>query len=497
MAGARCRVTELDWLDDPALRVAPKGGAEPEVPAADVAEAPRTITPPGGGVDLTQLPIPPVLDAPFSWLMGPAGSGKTTLARAIVAQRPGVILAATTGIAAVNLGEGTTINALLKYFDTASLRENYLSGLLGGTLGRLWRAGVRQILLDEISMMDAEQLTILTRALGELGGDGYQLDAEISDEIALEEAKTGQRGIKLTLIGDFAQLPPVKAEFAFTSPEWPRYAAAQHRLTQVWRQADGGFRDALMAAREGRPAPVVEFFRPRLAPQLDMAFPGTTIMATNDAVDRFNRLRLDKLVGDSRRFHRTQWGTQRPDWKQIPEVLELKVGALVMVLANEREAVGPDGMPGRLIYANGDLGTVAYLDPDNGRAGITLSRNGRTEDVFLITRQNTIPLEPGRRKQLRAQGLAEERITDDGRFEIIGAVTYLPVRVAYATTVHKSQGLTLDAVQVNTREGFFNTAGLLYVALSRCRTEGGLRIVGTAEGLRTRVKVSAAIRPWV
>ena len=127
-----------------------------------------------------------------------------------------------------------------------------------------------------------------------------------------------------------------------------------------------------------------------------------------------------------------------------------------------------------MVYANGDLGTVVEVD-SSGAPWVKLQRNSQVVKVEYVTRNNKIPLEPGRRKELRAEG-KEELIAD--KYEIIGGVTYMPLRVAYAATVHKSQGLSLDNVQIDFRSSFFAQAGMGYVALSRCRTAQGLRLVG-------------------
>jgi ATP-dependent DNA helicase PIF1 len=491
----------LAWLDDPEQD-------RPEYVGIFGHDL-TVVVDPGDDLDLETLPIPETLTAPkTSWLLGAAGTGKTTLARAMTIQRPGTILAATTGIAAINLGEGTTINALLKYFDTESLREATMYGALQMTLRKLYfRGGVRHILLDEVSMLDGQQLTLITQALREFAGDGYDvLEVDPTLEDAVEEMEAGGEtfeGIKLTVAGDFAQLPPVKAPFAFESPVWEAYAAHRHTLTRVYRQADVDFRAALDACRRGEVEPVIEFFRHRMVTATDNHFDGSTIMATNEAVSRFNALRMVELPTAPVTYTARRWGTQRGDWKQIPDAVGLKKGALVMILANERE-IGVDGMPGRLIYANGDLATIEELVPPGepgaaveGRVYVRLHRNARLVEVMWTSRNNEIPLEGGRRKALRAEGLYDERVTADGKREIIGTVEYLPIRVAYATTVHKSQGLSLDAVQIATREGFFTTPGMLYVALSRCRTAEGLRVIGTVDGLRARVKVHPKIRPWV
>ena len=100
------------------------------------------------------------------FITGEAGTGKTWLVKERARRYPGHVLCATTGIAAVNLGEGvTTISSLLKYFDTASLRASWTQGNLERIVMGLARSGVRQIVLDEVSMLDGEQLTIITATI--------------------------------------------------------------------------------------------------------------------------------------------------------------------------------------------------------------------------------------------------------------------------------------------------------------------------------------------
>jgi hypothetical protein len=139
---------------------------------------------------------------------------------------------------------------------------------------------------------------------------------------------------------------------------------------------------------------------------------------------------------------------------------------------------------------------VEYEGSGVAAVHVELRRNNQVVSVVAVTRNHEIPLEPGRKTQLKAEG-NDHRISTNGKMEIIGTVEYMPLRVAYGSTVHKCQGLSLDEVQVNTRDHFFKTPGMLYVALSRCRSLDGLRIVGTVEGLKQRCTVDPKIRPWV
>lgn len=422
--------------------------------------------------------------APFTALLGGAGTGKTFLLKEWMAHEAvgKLALCATTGIAAVNLGEGTTINALLRYFDTQNLTDLYTAGALTSRLRKLRRSGLERILLDEVSMLDGNQLTLLVRAVDEVNGQGYALD-----EPTEAEADRDLPPLGLTVIGDFLQLPPVKAPFAFESPEWERFT--QQTLTEIRRQDDPAFIEALGAARRGQGQHAVEVLAPCFAQTSDPHFDGPTLLATNDAVDRYNRLKLDALKDRlEARFASTRWGTQRSEWKQIPEELVLKEGCLVMVLANSF-----DQDEQRYRYVNGDLGEFLGKD-HSGDAIVTLQRTGRTEIVKRIRREVTEPLEVGERKSLKEASKAD-LIKD--KMKIVGAIEYLPLRVAYATSIHKSQGLSLDRVQVHLREGFMQSGGMVYVALSRARSLAGLRLIGSPQTFIARCNTDPRVREWI
>jgi len=432
------------------------------------------------------------LGQPFSGLFGAAGSGKTFLTKAWAEEEPGLLLAATTGIAAINLG-GETINSILGYFDTASLQEKYINGALTAQLGRLWRAGVRRLVLDEVSMLAGDQLTYLVKAIEEVNGRGYVLGKWTDGDDAPPPA------MGLTLVGDFLQLAPVKATYAFESPEWDRFAGSAVTLTEIRRQSDPEFIQMLRAARAGRGHQVAEYFgdRSAIAAETDDRYDGPTIVAKNESVDRYNGLRMAQLPGHDVNFPSARWGKLRSEWGTlekpkhtwgIPEVLPLKIGALVMVLANRRT----EDHPRQLVYVNGDLGTV--IDAQDGSAWVRLQRTRQTVEVLPVTREVKVPCDSVRRAELLREGKGD-RI--DGKWEIVGAISYMPLRVAYASTVHKSQGLSLDKVQVNIRDHFFKSPGMLYVALSRARTAAGLRLVGSPGAIVERCTTDPRLREWL
>lgn len=442
----------------------------------------------------------------WRFITGRAGTGKSFLMKQHCEEDLAAVLCATTGIAAMNLGEGVvTINSLLKYYDTASLQDLYLTGRLGANLRLLARAGIRTIILDEVSMLEGEQLTILCQALDEYN-DRAQAISDAEEEAGDGDGDSMQMGLWLT--GDFCQLPPVQGKFAFEVPEWKRFGEATTRLEEIRRQADPGFIEALQWTRMGDPRKALEFFEPLLKEGLDDSYDGTMIFSKNVEVDRYNGLQMSRLSGELHTFLSDRWGKERSEWKQVPEQLELREGALVMVLANEKDR-GPDGKKlASYRYVNGDLGVLERVQ--DGFPYVRLKRGDRLEYVNRVTRKNTVPLEPGRRKELKAAGkgyllTCNQNCLEEWKgepclrpkFETIGEVTYVPLRAAWASTCHKSQGLSLDRVQVDYRGHFFGSPGMLYVALSRARDAGGLRLVGRKETFVARCQVDGRVREWL
>lgn len=493
------------------------GMVVPEEAVATVAVPATPATPPTIFDDRQEQAITACGTALYTNISGTAGVGKTTVAREIVTRHPGVVLAATTGIASVNLGEGTTINALLRYFDTRSLLDAYQQGYLQMQIRKLRRSGVRRILIDEKSMLSGQQLTPIARAVREVNEGGVHALESVGvgenedDDTPLPTREQDLPPMGITLVGDFGQLPPVPDEdpltgrkiplqFAFDSPEWPLFAEHTTVLERIYRQGDEDFVAALHAVRRARLKDALQVFTPeRFAGVMDDTFEGTTIFAKNAEVDRYNLLRMDALHGTALVATTTRQGKPRGDWRQIPDELRLKEGALVMILANRHVSESDEDDRGTLIYANGDLGTLVGRDGSPGWL-VRLHRTGATVRVLTVRRENTIPLEPGRRKELVAAGAnLAEVITEQGKgkSEIIGTVTYMPLRAAYGCTVHKTQGLTLDQVQVNIRDPFFRQPGMLFVALSRARSLGGLRIVGNQTAFAERCRVEPRVLPWL
>jgi hypothetical protein len=448
----------------------------------------------------TDYSIPPAGEPQFLYIAGDAGTGKSYMARERSYYRDAMLLA-TTGIAAVNIG-GTTINSFLRYFDTDNMQLEYEFGRIGATLRQEATSGVTRLVIDEISMMDGRQLDILTIAVDEAN---ERLRANGEDEIGI------------TLTGDFAQLPPVgvdkkKSEgviYAFQAKNWDRFRDNTLTLTEVRRQGDADFVKAIQKVRRGDKT-AVDYFRPYISMQEIRNFDGSTILAKNDEVDRYNKIRMMQL-STPEELYRSHRKAQDPrlmpsEWKHIPEILVLKEGALVMILANLF-----DQETKQLIYANGDLGhylgTVGagprkVRDREGAQAGgeewTTINVPGefarvklfRTGEIVYVGRVLRERLKPGIKRDLKPGKVRNPE-------HVLAEIDYMPLRVAYATTVHKSQGLSLDNVQLMINAGFWMTSGMLYVGLSRARTPQGLRIVGSPEQFIARVRANPAVTEWL
>jgi ATP-dependent exoDNAse (exonuclease V) alpha subunit len=230
---------------------------------------------------------------------------------------------------------------------------------------------------------------------------------------------------------------------------------------------------------------------------LDEKFDGTTIMGRNDEVDRYNRARLMELPGKWITLRSRQWGN--PDtgaWKNIPAEFSLREGALVMLRSNS----GAD-----LTYANGDNGHVKEFDGKTFH--VELVRNGEVVRIGPIHRtkiSRDTPSDSSEEDWERFDSSLGERppygrVSFDEGLNIwhVGGIQYFPLVAAYATTVHRSQGLSLDRVQVDIRNNFLGSPGMEYVAVSRCRSPEGIRIVGTPDLLARRCSTDPEVRPYI
>jgi ATP-dependent DNA helicase PIF1 len=443
------------------------------------------------------------------FLTGSSGSGKTFEIKRRVTEDPHyAVLGSTTGISAINLGT-RTIHSILGYFNTASLQENFRRGYVQSKLRKLaMEEGFRNLCIDEISMMPAAQLDTIYEAVKEVNNFKTMKDEGCS--------------LGIILTGDFCQLPGIsdeesgKCDFAFEAECWPRFQANTTRLTKIWRQENIEFINVLNLLRAGKGAEATELVKTmtRFRLDTDPDFEGTTILSTNREVERANVLRLMQLKGKSIIVPSKRWGVRKirekppSEWKIIPEQLQVKIGALVMILANARS-----GGSGSFEYVNGDLGHIVdFTDsPTRQSFQIELLRNKKIVNISRIHRTVTSKDQPEEvtNGELNPKDipLCEPPIDPApfGRVSLeidrgvyhVGGIEYFPLRVGYAATTHKVQGLSLDQVQIDFRGHFFGHPGSLYVAVSRCKTPEGLRLVGSAETFAKRCVIDERVIPWL
>ncbi|WNM27919.1 AAA family ATPase [Demequina capsici] len=382
------------------------------------------------------------------FLTGRAGTGKSTLIRHFLATTGRrAITVAPTGIAALNV-DGYTIHRLFSFpmgvTEETVRGPGYFPGRFAQTLAEL-----DTLIIDEASMVRADLFDALAAALERFGpahGEPFG-------------------GVQLVLVGDLHQLPPVVRDdevdlfderfgtpyfFSARSFDADRFAVVE--LTTVFRQiGDSGLVDILNAVREGV---LLDDARDALNARTDPGFEPPedelwlTLATTNRIVASRNRHMLDRLPAPVRTYRADVSGDTDGFEHPTDEHLDLAEGAQVMLLNND-----PLDR-----WANGTLGRVVGLDRDRDGPVVRVGlREGVTVHVRPHTWEITRPV---------ARGGTVGR-------EVVGTFTQLPMKLAWAITIHKAQGQTLDRVVVDLTGGTFAN-GQLYVALSRCTSLHGL-----------------------
>lgn len=370
-------------------------------------------------------------------LTGQAGAGKTFVLNEFIKrakkQNKTVAVTATTGLAATHLG-GNTIHAWSGIGVYDELPKQFWRDLPKGRRDTI--LGTDVLIIDEISMLHDYRLDLVD---------------EVTRTVRGNDEPFG--GLQVILCGDFFQLPPVNRQdsreggFVVHSNAWDRLDPAILYLTEQYRQDDDNFLEILTAIRDGD---VRRRHAEALLSRIGAELPGnsevTELHTVNVDVDRINEQALAKLGGAEATYTMQTTGSQNyvDQLKRsclAPEELVLKKGALVMCIKNS-----PDKK-----YVNGSLGIVQDFDEDTHYPIVEL-RNGRT----VLISPETWELRDGTKKR--------------------AGISQLPLRLAWAITVHKSQGMTLDAARIDLRKAFVE--GMGYVALSRVKRLDALSLIG-------------------
>ena len=404
------------------------------------------------------------------FVTGVAGSGKSTLINEFRRQCnvPYVVLAPT-GIAAVNVN-GQTIHSFFQFspslltIDALKLQKMYF-------YRRKMIQSVKTIIIDEISMVRADVFCAIDWRLRELAkGPNRQKPFG---------------GKQIIVVGDFFQLSPVVTDpielefmnkncggtYAFQTDLWKKANFQICWLKTPHRQkGDEIFIDVLNCVRKGdlnvqcikcesQDLSAIEVLNSKcLARKNSPAYEPIKLCTTNYEAQRINSAARAKLQSVAYHFNAEISGKFPESEYPTEHQLELMEGARVMVLCNKRFS------DNTFLHANGDLGVIVKIENSNfPKVHVKLDKNGKT--VVLeeyVWNKTAYKLE---RNSTTGQ--------DELKQETIGTFMQIPLRLAYAITIHKSQGLTMDNVDLKLGSGCF-AHGQLYTALSRCKSLDGL-----------------------
>ena len=370
-------------------------------------------------------------------LTGPAGAGKTYVLNQFIRQAKAtgkhVSVTATTGLAATHLG-GNTIHSWSGIGVSDQLATDFEDYLLKSRRDIIEVTDV--LIIDEISMLHDYRLDMVDK---------------VARTVRDDERPFG--GIQVILCGDFFQLPPVNRDdsrsggFVVGSEAWEALDPVICYLDEQHRQDDDVFLEILNALRAGDiRRNHAETLLERVGKELDDGEVVTELHTVNIDVDRINQAKLKAIAGETHYYDMTTTGSENyvASLKRsclAPERLALKQHSLVMAIKNSSERK----------YVNGSLGIIKGFEPVTDYP-IVEFRNGKT----VTMQPDAWELRDGNKKRA---GLSQ-----------------IPLRLAWAITVHKSQGMTLDAARIDLRKAFVE--GMGYVALSRVKRLDSLSLLG-------------------
>lgn len=376
-----------------------------------------------------------------AFITGKAGTGKSTLLTLFRGKtKKNVVVVAPTGIAALNV-QGQTLHSFFR-FPPRLIREEDV------TVDYQRKPLFKQIdtmVIDEVSMVRADMMDAIDRSL--------RLHRDSQEPFG---------GVQMIFFGDLFQLPPIvernlhpyfadhfDSHFFFGAKVFRSFDYKILELEHIFRQDDEGFKEVLNAIREGTFTEAHLALLDRCVNERFVAGEADThitLAPTNDVVDAENQRRLHQLPGEAEVFQATITGTfeSRSNYP-ADTLLSLKPDAQVMMVKNDMEKR----------WVNGTIGKVVSLD----EAFITVVIDG---SEYLVERATW--------ESIRYEYNKEEK-----KVEAIvqGTFTQYPMKLAWAATIHKSQGRTLDKAIIDLGSGTF-AHGQAYVALSRCKTLEGL-----------------------
>jgi ATP-dependent exoDNAse (exonuclease V) alpha subunit len=377
------------------------------------------------------------------FITGRAGTGKSTLLRLFTkTTQHNTIVLAPTGIAALNAG-GQTIHSFFR-FPPRLLTPDMIYRRRNSKIYR----EMDTLVIDEISMVRADMMDAMDLFLRKNRGN---------------EEPFG--GVRVILFGDLFQLPPVvssgeeqqylqhqySSEYFFSAPAFEHLNFDIHELHTVYRQEQRFFLDILDAIRRQQiDYEQMETLNNRVYPdQLPYEPPFITLTATNAKADAINTQNIRRLPGSEHFYAARTDGAFPKHLEPTNEQLVLKVGAQVMTLKNDSE--------GR--YVNGSIGTIQACHID-------------AIDVLFDDCKDVITLKRDRWEMIKYKWKPK---TGEIKAETVGSFNQIPIKLAWAITIHKSQGKTFDKVTIDLGKGAF-AHGQTYVALSRCTTFEGIAL---------------------
>jgi ATP-dependent DNA helicase PIF1 len=427
-------------LDDSALAEQPRKFASVATAGAQAPPPKRHVHPLKSGGSLTseqQYVLNLVMKGVSVFFTGSAGTGKSFLLKHIIGVLPPetTVASASTGAAACLIG-GTTLHQFAGMGTGAGTLEQCIALASRPHKAEQWRK-CQCLIIDEVSM---------------ISGDLFDKLECVARSVRKSREPFG--GIQLVLCGDFLQLPPVTAKgerrYCFQSKSWRRSVTRTVELTEVHRQRDKRFIDILQHIRYGRcPSAVAAALQATSTNEIEChGIVATKLFTHTEDVNHINQKELRNLPGSSRRFTAEDSTTNSSveeylnSMCPVAKVLELKVGAQVMLAKNMHIQEG---------LVNGARGVLTKFDAAHNSFPVVRLTNGKE---FVIR--------PQKWSVRAANGALVTRVQ-------------LPLKLAWAISIHKSQGMTLDCVEVSLSRVFED--GQAYVALSRARSLDGLRVL--------------------